>query len=76
MMEAWLSYAGFEELDWEDRKTLANTFLDHCKAPTGGLSESFYAAVIAVANVGYERAKEHAISGMDQLEAIQQSEVT
>lgn len=41
--------------EWDDRKTLASVFQSHHAFPVPGLSEQFYSAVVAVAQVGYQR---------------------
>ena len=40
---------------WDDRKTLASLWQDHCPLPEEGLTERVYDALIAVAKWGYEQ---------------------
>lgn len=69
-VKTWIEHANFEPIGYDDRKDLASAFQDHCALPESGLSDEFYAAVIEVANIGYERAKEHAICATEFVNGI------
>ncbi len=62
LAEALSNMVGWEPMGYDDRKELASTFQDYCVLPDVGLSEAFYEAVIAVANAGYDLAREHALA--------------
>lgn len=48
-------YVGNDLVSWDDRKALAELWQDHAPLPPGGLSDEFYAALIAIAQEGAGR---------------------